>query len=403
MATKKRFVDPFTPNRPIDDPDRFFGREEAVSELVDALFQTMQNNPKHCIVTGDRGVGKSSLLNQIYLTSTGDNRLTDRLEIDRGATKFDFVTVWHDCDSTQSAFDLADSILRNFESAFAKISKSINVELDIAGFGKLSPNKATSANLNQLIDAFCTRLTKVSENASLQKKNGVLIFVDELDRMRADSMVASFFKLATERLARDGVKNVAFIAAGITGAIQKLEEEHASILRTMRDIPLTTFDSDEVEAILIDGFTKAAAKSAMPDLKKKAWDVTIGLPEPVHLLGSEMLSVDTDSQLGEDDFEAAVHKIVTDVRRNKLATLLKSAGGGKYQKIMEAMAAQSAKIVPLQNIAKHLNSEQSTFATNMATLVDREILFKPQVGYYAFCDPMLKEYIRVNGVLTLEE
>jgi len=400
---KPRFIDPFTPNRPIDDPDRFFGRGEPVNEMIDSLFQVMSENPKHTIVTGDRGVGKSSLLTQVHLTATGDNRLTDRLQIDRGVPQYNFVTVWHDVDATQSAFDLANAVLAKFESSFRKFLSGFNLEIDLAGFGKLGRDKQNPLNVTQLIDEFVTRLAKINAEAEKARKHGILIFIDELDRIRPDSMIASFFKLTCERLARDGLKRVGFICAGITGAVQKLEDEHASILRTFRDVPLPRFEKKEAAEILCDGFTKAGHNVEIANLPERAWDVTVGLPEPIHLIGSEILSVDTDGVLSDDDFDAAIRKIVTDVRKNKLASLLKKAGGGKYQKIVEAIASHDKKIVPLEYIAKTIGQEQSQFSTNMATLVEREIVFKPGTGHYAFTDPMLKEYIKVNGVLALEE
>lgn len=400
---KPRFVDPFTPNRPIDDPDRFFGRAEPVNEMIDSLFQVMSGNPKHTIVTGDRGVGKSSLLTQVQLTATGDNRLTDRLNIDRGTKEYDFVTVWHDVDATQNAFDLASSILSKFETSFQKFISGFKLEIDLAGFGKLGKDKHNPINMTQLIDEFVSRLVKINQETQKSKKNGILIFIDELDRIRPDSMIASFFKLTCERLARDGLKNVAFVCAGITGAVQKLEDEHASILRTFRDVPLPRFDKNEVAEILIDGFTTVKHEQKVTSFAERAWEVTVGLPEPTHLLGSEMLSVDTDGVLRDEDFDAAIRKIVTDVRKNKLASLLRKAGGGKYQRIVEAISAYDKKIVPLEFISKSIDQEQSQFSTNMATLVEREIVFKPMTGYYAFTDPMLKEYIKVNGVLALEE
>lgn len=58
----KRFIDPFFPNHPVDDPDRFAGRNVQVEEVIDSLFQIKNSNPKHSIITGDRGIGKSSLL-----------------------------------------------------------------------------------------------------------------------------------------------------------------------------------------------------------------------------------------------------------------------------------------------------------------------------------------------------
>lgn len=400
---KPRFIDPFTPNRPIDDPDRFFGRVDPVNEMIDSLFQVKNSNPKHTIVTGDRGVGKSSLLNQVHLSAIGDNRLTDRLKIDRGADKFDFLTVWHDVDATQSAFDLANAVLSKFESSFRKFISGFTLEIDLAGFGRLGRDKQNSVNITQLIDEFVERIKKIDSEANKNKKHGVLVFIDELDRIRPDSMISSFFKLTCERMARDGLKKVGFICAGITGAVQKLEEEHASILRTFRDVPLPRFEEQEVAQILIDGFTNASHKLQMNNFAERAWDVTVGLPEPVHLLGSEMLSVDTDGALTDDDFDNAIRKIVTDVRKNKLASLLKKAGGGKYQKIVEAMANHPKKIVPLDFIAKSIAQAQSQFSINMATLIEREIIFKPATGHYAFTDPMLKEYVKVNGVLQLEE
>lgn len=398
-----RFVDPFTPNRPVDDPDRFFGRADPVNEMVDSLYQIKNGNPKHSIVTGDRGVGKSSLLTQIHLTGVGDNRLTDRLKVQRGVDHFNFLTVWHDVDGSQSAFDLANSVLSKFESSFRKFVSGFNLEIDLAGFGKLGRDKQHPLNMTQLIDEFVARLQQIDKEAAKNGKDGVLIFIDELDRIRPESMISSFFKLTCERMARDGLKRVAFICAGITGAVQKLEEEHASVLRTFRDIPLPRFSKEASADILMGGFAQANHTVSMEDLPGRALDVTVGLPEPIHLLGSEMLSVDVDGDLSDEDFDTAIRKIVTDVRKNKLASILKKAGSGKYQKIVEAMAAFDKKIVPLDFIARTIGQEQSQFSTNMATLVERDVVFKPSTGFYAFSDPMLKEYVKVNGVLSLEE
>ena len=283
---KPRFVDPFTPNRPVDDPERFYGRTEPVSEMVDSLFQIKNQNPKHTIVTGDRGVGKSSLLMQIQLTSNGVNSLTDRFKIDRGVDKFNFLSVWHDVDATQNAFDLALAILGKFESAFKKFLSGFSLEIDLAGFGKLGRDKQNPINISSLIDEFVVRIGKVAEGAEKNKKDGVLIFIDELDRIKPDSMISSFFKLTSERLARDGIKRVGFVCAGITGAVQKLEEEHASILRTFRDVPLPRFAKEESALILKEGFGKANHKCSMPNFEDRVLEVTMGLPEPIHLLVS---------------------------------------------------------------------------------------------------------------------
>jgi ABC-type lipoprotein export system ATPase subunit len=59
-----RCVDPFSADHPLTDPDRFAGRRAQVDAVADSLFQTANGIGRHTIVTGDRGIGKSSLLSQ---------------------------------------------------------------------------------------------------------------------------------------------------------------------------------------------------------------------------------------------------------------------------------------------------------------------------------------------------
>ncbi|MBE3762071.1 ATP-binding protein, partial [Vibrio parahaemolyticus] len=80
--------------------------------------------------------------------------------------------------------------------------------------------------VGEIVELFCKELSKIAKAAQAEHKSGVILFFDELDRVNPNSGVATFFKLSAERLSRDGVKNIAFFAAGITGAIQSLEEEH---------------------------------------------------------------------------------------------------------------------------------------------------------------------------------
>lgn len=57
-----RVKDPFFPNLPVKDPKRFSGRNSQLDEGIDSLYQISEGNSKHTIITGDRGIGKSSFL-----------------------------------------------------------------------------------------------------------------------------------------------------------------------------------------------------------------------------------------------------------------------------------------------------------------------------------------------------
>lgn len=370
---KKRFIDPFFPNRPVKDPNLFEGRTEQIDEIVDALFQTKNNNPKHFIITGDRGIGKSSLLLQTKILSEGDNSLANRYGIDLGVEKYNYLSSWTDVTEGQTLENLAKSLLVDLESTVKRIFSSLKFSLDLGGFVQIEKNLNGEKSVTDIVNEFVKSLKTIYDNVNKQSKDGIIIFIDELDRVSVSSGVSTFFKLVTEKLNRENMNNVIFVASGITGAIQKLGSEHASIDRTFRDIPLPLFTEPETKEILVAGFDKIGFTYAesIPNLSFK---ISSGFPEPIHILGSEMLSVSADNHICEEDFENAKIKIVTDVRKNKLQDILSKAGYGKYQSILEAMAKHHDVNVPLDFISKVIKSKQNEFSSNIGTLIDKNII-----------------------------
>ncbi len=263
---------------------------------------------------------------------------------------------------------------------------------------RLSQVDAQDKSITDLVTEFISQINKVNNEVEKQGKQGIIIFIDELDRIPVKSGLASFLKICTERMIREGIKNVIFLAAGIKGAVQEFEEEHASILRTLRDIPLDRFDDVSAKNILRNGFDKVK-HSYDDEILSLAFKFSAGFPEPIHLIGSELLAEDEDSHLSKDDFEKAKIKIVGDVRKNSLESKLKTAGIGKYQEILAAMAKYQKDNIPLDYVSKEIELDPNQYATNISTLCERQIIFKVARGLYSFVDPLLKEYILNFGVI----
>ena len=399
---KSRYIDPFTPDLPIDTWERFSGRSKEIDSVIDSLYQLCHENPKHTIITGDRGIGKSSVLTQVKKIAEGDFGLPYKLGIDPGVDSYDFACAWHDCATDQSPSILASGILSQLKSTLEKAFGKIKIELNIAGFLKVGQKDSSISSIGEIVELFCSELGKAVVKAKEQGKTGVVLFFDELDRVKPDSGVATFFKLSAEKLSRDNVKNVAFFAAGITGAIQNLEEEHGSIYRTFKDVPLPRLEKPEVREILVTGFD-AVERTYDENVVDGTYRLCAGYPEPVHLVGSQILKSDEDGHLDIRDFDRAKLEVVESLRRNKLAATLKSAGSGKYQSILKAMADYDSANVPLSHITKEIGYEQNQYSTNMSNLIKRDIIAQVDRGVYCFVDPLLKEYISRFGVINTEE
>lgn len=72
-------LNPFVPNSPVN-PGMFVGRLEEVERLEGCLLHAKAGTPSHFMVTGERGIGKSSLLLVVKAEAEGllevaDNRL----------------------------------------------------------------------------------------------------------------------------------------------------------------------------------------------------------------------------------------------------------------------------------------------------------------------------------------
>ena len=65
-------INPYRPNSPVH-PGMFAGRLSELQRLEAALQQTKAGSPVNFMITGERGIGKSSLLN--YIKSVAEGRI----------------------------------------------------------------------------------------------------------------------------------------------------------------------------------------------------------------------------------------------------------------------------------------------------------------------------------------
>lgn len=83
---------PFTPQDPQVDAKRFAGRKEPFRNAVDALY-----NNKNVLISGYRGIGKSSIAYQLLYMTKGERDLVDKLEIDMEPGTFKHLAGSHIC------------------------------------------------------------------------------------------------------------------------------------------------------------------------------------------------------------------------------------------------------------------------------------------------------------------
>jgi hypothetical protein len=195
-------INPFSPNAPVN-PGMFVGRLEELDRLDACLLQTAAGQPTNFMATGERGIGKTSLLNYIKHVAEG------RIAV--GNRRLSFLVVDTDIDPTTTQHSLLRKIQLGLERTLAKTESarsffketwSFLQRFEAAGV-KLNPQQR-DANDELLFEEFSYLVSRICDGGDSTlfnaKYDGILILIDEADNASDQIRLGSFFKLLAARV-----------------------------------------------------------------------------------------------------------------------------------------------------------------------------------------------------------
>ncbi len=262
-------INPFNPNAPVN-PGVFVGRLEEVVRLEQALLQTRAGNPAHFMLTGERGIGKSSLLLYFKYVAQG------LIPIDGENLKFLIVDT--DVDQTTTQLGLIQRIQTALDRQLAVTEPAKNFLKETWSFlqrvrvmnSGIEGGEPARESHEVLLDDFAYSLASVAKRTCENpdpslfnaKYDGILILVDEADNCASDLRLGSFLKLLLERMQRHGCNRVLVGLAGLPELRSKLQASHPSSLRIFEEIELNRLSDNEVSRIADKCLEKANQTNA---------------------------------------------------------------------------------------------------------------------------------------------
>jgi len=309
---------PFKPNSPVYT-GMFSGRSREIDGIAKALFQTKNGNPVHILLIGERGIGKTSLL------SLANNFAKNEINWDE--QKYNFLTVQINLTEKMSVSDLAILIKNNIERELSKINPQITLIKKFWGFIskieacgiKYNNNDNSFDDESQIIDQFIhslvdtvknlTQDSKLSEVGLAQKKDGLVILVDEADRASKFLDLGVFLKNLTETLSIEKCNNILFILAGLPNIHRILQESHESSLRLFQEFELPPLSKNETDEVITRGIKEANSISDQKITKitidRKALDhiyvYSEGYPHFVQQIGYSVYDVNDNDKIDVED------------------------------------------------------------------------------------------------------
>ncbi|MGD0790554.1 MAG: ATP-binding protein [Terriglobales bacterium] len=382
-------INPFKPNSPVHS-GMFVGRGAELVKLESCLIQTKAGSPSNFMLTGERGIGKSSLLNYIKHVAEGMGGIEE--------ISVSFLVVDTDVDSNTTQLGLVEKIRLGLDKAlgetekgrdFLKKSWEFLKRVEAGGFKLRAAEQEPSDEL--LLEEFAYSLAGVVERVCGEgdssvfgaRFDGVLVLVDEADNASRQLSLGSFFKLLTERLHRRGCNHLAFGIAGLPELRNVLAESHPSSLRLFEELILGRLSADEVRRVIDIGLREANQRNTeqttiTEDARHALAYYSEGYPHFIQQFAFSAFSADTNNEIDADDVtkggfgrRGAMELIGDRYYRDSYYTKIQKES---YRQVLRIMADKLDGWVTKREIKNKFKGPESTLDNALHALRDRQII-----------------------------
>ena len=387
-------INPFRQNSPVN-PGMFVGRLNEIKRLEQALIQARHGEPAHFMITGERGIGKTSFL--LYVNYLAEGKILYESD------KLNFLILDLDIDSNTTQLGLIRRINQHIERVlgktdpakkFLKEAWSFLQRIRVMGSGIEKEDKLVvdevviddfALSLNKICDKICKERT---DTIIPTKYDGILILIDEADNCSANLQLGSFLKLMLERLQKMNCNNILIGLAGLPELRSKLHSSHPSSLRIFEEIQLGRLSNNEVERVIDICLEKAnSANQIKTTIETKAKEVLIylseGYPHFIQQFGYSAFAYDNDNIIDEKDVresalgaKGALNLIGDRYYRNDFYNKIQQES---YRQVLRIMADDLDGWVDKAKIRRMFKGKDSVLNNALKALRDRHII-QPKEG-----------------------
>lgn len=392
---------PFKVDRIEDDPKAFGLRVEAISSCAEALF-----NRQSVLISGERGIGKSSLASQFKRAYDGTTTLLRRCNISSSLPTY--VCGYASCNSNPSLADLCGSIMYSLEQEYTLLKsmtptvKKLEFTFDLGVFKARLETELSQRKPGTVAAEFVGALTGLYRSVLLLGMSGISIVIDDVDEIEASTNFGRFFKAVHESLHQARLHDVTFILTGKRGVFERLYREEPSCERIVRHVPISVLTPDE-SAYILDYASQYADNpfSVTPEARVMILALFTGYPYAVHLLGNAAFNrMDDVSRLSQDDVLMGLSDILQSDKLEKYVLNLRGLDQ-EERLVLTSMALYASPKLPMEIptawIESHLLANIPTGKRLSDILLPLEtsghIVAGPKHEWYRFRDELFRVFL----------
>lgn len=369
-------INPYTPHK-VASAGLFAGRSEEIAIIRRMLNEIRCGGSRNFAVTGERGIGKSSLMSRVReIALVPDDEVSNSkgllvCEIDLDER-----------DDYDSMLGKLDYELRNqidkvdvARSVFKKLWRFLT-RWEVFGVKyERDPSESVTVEYFVKVLAAAVRRTRTSHG-------GILILIDEADTPPAEAGFGLLMKRIIGRLPKEGCQHVGFGIAGQTRLLERLRIGHKSSLRSFWIChlrPLTESECRRVVRAGISAANKDGERMTM-DTSAEDWivDNSEGYPHFLQQYCYAAFDANADDHIDlRDAWNGAFGE------HGAIAQLGASYFEGMYlsdevsdteRQVLSTLAENDSAFTSLSEIVADCSDNEETVKRALSRLLDREII-----------------------------
>jgi len=378
---------PFTPGKPVP-VEYFVARRKEIERLQRAIRQTLSGRNENIFITGERGIGKSSLAWYAHHLAEKETLLSAYCYMGPARSLEDiagivFQRLLEGCDK---------STFEKLKQAFCKYIKSVN--LPFVGV-ELTDNKS---DLRELVNGFIPALRHVYEGAKENGKNGLLVIMDDLNGVTDLREFSMFLKSTVDSIAtsRQSIP-LLLILVGIHDRREDLLKHQPSVARIFDIIELPLMNESESREFFGKTFAEESITVSNEALSLMV-QLSGGYPMLMHEVGDAVFWQDTDSNIDLGDAKLGIMEAARTVGKKyidpQISKVLRS-------KTYSSILWRIGKKLPIggafkrQELLKEIPADEQKNLDNFLNRIKKlGIVDDAEVkGEYRFVNPLFHLYV----------
>ncbi|MGA1825749.1 MAG: P-loop NTPase fold protein [bacterium] len=413
----------FIPGQEITDPDQFAGRRNNIAQAIKALCRPGTS----ILVYGERGVGKTSFVEMVKLMAQGQVELLYRHKFKFLVPKegFNYQVISIECDEDvkntdkvlQRLITSPEGISGLLEPRINKIETTVkdhfalNLFKKIIGFDSSTEEKSVKETIKEMsIYELFTNLIILITQKILKPEEGLLIVIDEFDRVNENSKISSLIKT----LSKNKVK---FLISGIAESYFELLEQHSSIERQLFQgkIKIEPMLHEEIEDIfnLVSKNTEGAIKFKN-NIKEEIIKRCGGYPYYVHLFGQialdhfcKIYGIEARANIGKEHLLEGLKDFAQYEPKLEKIYLQLVGNDPERELLLKALSSQIPNRIHQDMIFNYCRKREMTKTKQLLayflSMRNPKILERIEKDFITFSDPLFKIYASTRSPILIEK